>query len=168
MQIIKPAIQHKALPLKNKTKTYVLLIIVLGVWGAIAYQIWSGLHQDIPEIIQQDINTAFNPLNKVEMDTFSVQVFDRNPFLGTLTKAKVNNQKRNTRIKTTPFVWIPISYQGLIKNPSSKEQLYVLTINGQQHLLKRGQNRDGVSLVRGDSKKVTVKYKNHQKKINIQ
>ena len=151
--------------LKNKKKTYLLLVVVLGIWGVIGYQIWTGLQHDTAEIKIQEVNINFNREANTAIDTFSIQTASRDPFLGTLTTKKKKSRVINPAKK---IVWLPISYQGVVKKQGSKEQVFVITINGQQHLLKKGQSRDSVSLVRGSAKSIVVRYKKQQKTITIQ
>jgi len=154
--------------LKNKTKTYVLLIVVISVWGVIGYQVWTGLNQEIPEVEHNGITIAFNPKNSISIDTFSVQIFNRDPFLGTLI-IKSNNKRAPRKLKVlNKILWLPISYDGLIQKRDSRQKVFVITISGKQHLIKRGQSIDSVSLVRGNAKSIVVKYKNQQKTFNIQ
>lgn len=91
-QVTKRNILPKALLLKTKKKTYLLLVVVLGVWGMIGYRIWAGLNPEAPKMVQQDVNINFNPNTGTAIDTFSIQTIARDPFLGTLTtKKKLTN-----------------------------------------------------------------------------
>jgi len=47
--------------LKNKTKTYLLLAAVLGIWGTIGYRIISGASPTISEVKQDNFDMVFNP-----------------------------------------------------------------------------------------------------------
>lgn len=156
----------KALQLKNKTKTYVLLVIVFGIWGIIGYRIWSGFNTEVPVAKQHNFAVSFNPDTNTVIDTFSVQLASRDPFLGTLNVLKT--KKANTTIsrKQNNFVWLPISYLGLITKQGATQKIFVLTINGKQHLLKKGQTMDSVTLIRGNTKAIVLRYKNQQKKFN--
>jgi len=61
--------------------------------------------------------------------------------------------------------WKPISYQGTIKQ--NKQQIFIVTINGAQHLLKRGQTRDSVTLIYGNAKSITMRYKKQSKTFTL-
>ncbi|TJY37397.1 hypothetical protein [Pontimicrobium aquaticum] len=153
--------------MNNKLKTYVLLIIVIGVWGLIGFKVWSNFNPDIPEAKAKNLNVSFSPKANVKIDSFSIQETKRDPFLGTITKKL--EKKANTKIKkSVPFNWIPISYQGIITNQGSKQQIFIININGQQLLFKKGQTINEVSLIQGNAKQITVRYKNRQKRIDIQ
>ena len=156
----KRSIQHKTLPLKNKKKTYVLLVLVITVWGTIAYKIMSALNPELPEIQQQKIAINNNYKVVTTVDTFSISAVNRDPFLGFYTK-KPSKLKPRKRIP----VWIPIQYNGIVKR--GHNQMFIVSIKGKQHLLKKGQVKDSVKLVYGNSKSITMRYKNSTKKFSL-
>ena len=67
--------------MKNKTKTYLLIILVLAIWGAIGYQIVSAVNPETSKIVKQDFAISFNPKIETEVDTFSIQMANKDPFL---------------------------------------------------------------------------------------
>jgi len=150
--------------MKKNTKTYLLIVAVLGIWGTIGYQIIAGLNPNEIEAVKDNIDLAFNPKTTKSIDTFSIQTIDRDPFLGTLTQKSIKTNRKT--IKDT--ISIPITYNGLIKRQNSSGQVFVVNINGIQHLLKKGQTINEVSLIRGTDKQIVVRYKNKQKTISIQ
>ena len=155
--------------MKKNTKTYLLIAAVLGIWGAIGYQVISGLNPNETEAKQDSFDVAFNPKTNKSIDTFSIQTVDRDPFLGTLTR-KVSTTKRKGTLKQTikDTTWLPITYNGLVKRQNSTQLVFVINISGTQHLLKKGQTINEVTLVRGTEKQIVVKYNNKQKTISIQ
>jgi hypothetical protein len=148
--------------LKTKKKTYLLLVVVIGVWGTIGYRIWTGLNPDLPEVIQHDVNIAFNPKTNTVIDTFSVQAFPRDPFLGVLSKKKKTKGKKTIKKE---IVWIPIQYHGMITKQNKKDRVFIVTIEGQQYVMKVGQLINGVKLLNGNNTSIYVSYKDVKKKI---
>jgi hypothetical protein len=55
----------------------------------------------------------------------------------------------------------------MVKRQNTAEQIFVIAINNQEHLLKKGQSVEDVKLLQGTSKSITVRYKNKQKVIAI-
>lgn len=163
-------IPPKALVLKNKTKTYVLIATVIGVWGTIAYKIISGINPSEELPIAQEIDKQFRPKVMQQKDTFSISLAPRDPFLGTLYVADKQTRKpkkqSNTKIEQANLP--TITYGGLIKKQGSKEQVFVININDQQFLLKKGQTIDGITLMSGDSKNIRVKVQGKIQTIPIQ
>lgn len=160
----------KTLPLQNKTKTYLLIAAVLGVWGAIAYQIVSGVSpDDAPELVQND-TSKFNPKPIASKDTFSIQPVKRDPFLGTLsskTSKKVSSVKSSEVVKRD-IEFPSVIYNARIKKPNTDTSLFILTINNQQYKLKKGQIADSLKLVNGNAETIVVRYKNLSKTIKRQ
>jgi len=146
--------------LKNKKKTYVLLFLVVSVWGMISYKVITGLHPDLPELTSQQTLAVQKFKLDTKIDTFSISSVERDPFLGTILKKKSPStlpKKRKT------ILWHPITYLGIVKNSRQKQQVFIVSINGKQCLLKRGQTRDSTTLVSGNKNRITLRYKNHQK-----
>lgn len=155
--------------MKNNTKTYLLIVTVLGIWGTIGYQIISGLSLNEPEVVQNNLDIAFSPKTNAVVDTFSIQTVNRAPFLGTLTRKASGIKTRSTRKQNAKdTTWLPIVYNGLVKRQNSTQSVFVVNINGSQHLIKKGQTVNDVTLIRGSEKEVLVRYKNKRKIIFIQ
>uniref|UniRef100_UPI00404B2F29 hypothetical protein n=1 Tax=Gelidibacter sp. TaxID=2018083 RepID=UPI00404B2F29 len=153
--------------MKTKGKTYLLLAAVLGIWGIIGYKIISAFNPEIPEVAPQEVSVAFNPKPQTAIDTFTVQLVDRDPFLGTLQTKDKNTIPSNYRAVPKDTLWPQIRYGGMVKRQNTAEQIFVITINNQEHLVKKGQSVEEVKLLQGTAKNITVRYKNKQKVITI-
>jgi hypothetical protein len=147
--------------LKTKRKTYVLLILVVVVWATIGYKVVSALNTDVPEVRLNNFVTNTNFKIDTKIDTFSIHTVNRDPFLGTLKKKELKKKVGTKKI----VQWKPISYQGTIKQ--NRQQIFIVTINGAQHLLKKGQTKDSITLTYGDSKSVTMRYKKQSKTFTL-
>ena len=144
-----------------------LLTVVLAVWGIIGFKIISTINPDAPEVSGQNIAINFNPKTTTLIDTFSVQTAERDPFLGTLSlkqKSKSTNTKSSTKIKST-VIWVPVLYHGAIAKQNSNTKVFVISIEGQQYVLKIGQEIKGVKLIRANPKEIIVSYKGVKKTI---
>ncbi|WP_298760631.1 hypothetical protein [uncultured Psychroserpens sp.] len=146
--------------MKTKKKTYVLLVLVLGVWGTIVYKIITGLNPELPELNIQQVIAIKDFKVDTKVDTFSIATVDRDPFLGTITKKKT---KLSVAKKRKSITWLPIVYLGIVKNKNQREQVFIVSINGKQSLLKQGQSKDSVALLGGNKNSVTFRYKNEQR-----
>ncbi|WP_298341162.1 hypothetical protein [uncultured Algibacter sp.] len=150
--------------MKSKTKTYLLLVLVLAIWGAIGYQIVSAVNPEKEKVVNQDFAIAFNPKAETEVDTFSIQTADRDPFLGTRL-VKQTSKSTLSKLKQQPVVWKPITYHGNISNQNKKAVVYVISIEGSQYLMKIGQVVKNIKLIKGTSKHVQLRYKGKIKTI---
>lgn len=89
-----------------------LLLLVLGVWGTIAYKIIAASNPGLTEsAIQQEI-TIKNFKVDTAVEKFSISTADRDPFLGTVLKKKTG---RTTKKKKNTVSWQPIEYLGIVK-----------------------------------------------------
>jgi len=139
---------------------------VLIVWGIIGYRIFSAINPSTEETREQEFSVNFNPKAITELDTFSVKTVNRDPFLGTLQRNRP--QRKSTGIVKTDFKWPVITYQGLVKDKNSHSgQIFVINVNGNQSLLKRGKTFSEVTLIKGNKKELTVKYKGKLKTISL-
>ncbi|WP_340074221.1 hypothetical protein [Leptobacterium sp. I13] len=152
--------------MKNRRNTYILLVLVLGIWGAIAYQVISEISpSDIPKPTPV-LATSFYPLSVKEKDTFSIHTYSRDPFFGAFkTPAK---PKKSLSKPKKAIVWPLVTYKGMISDTNASENIYFLQINNQQYMLKTGKEINGVRLIRADKTTATVRYQNEQKTIAIQ
>lgn len=151
--------------MKSKAKTYLLLIAVLSIWSIIGLKIVSTLNPDAPEVNQQENTVAFTPKNSIEADTFSIQPSERDPFLGTLVAKKQESSKPTTKTPKEALVWMPIVYHGTVSKQDSKEKICVVSIDGQQNIMKIGQEMNGVKLLKATNTEILVGYKGAKKTI---
>ena len=141
-----------------------LLVVVVAIWGTIGFKIWSGLSDKVSEQIVQNSLEEFRPKRAVETDSFSIGEVSRDPFLGTIKKKATTPRKRAVR---QPIKWMPIIFNGVIKNTKTRQQVFVVQINNTEHILKKGNQVEGVTLIKGNPKSIVVKYKGALKTIEI-
>lgn len=135
----------------------------MAVWGTIGYKIVSALNPELPEVKPQNFVANLDYKVTTKTDTFSIKTVNRDPFLGTLLKKTVKKSIK----KKKPIHWKSISYQGTIKQNKTKQQIFIVTINGSQYLLKKGQTKDSITLAYGNAKSVTLRYKNQLKSFSL-
>lgn len=111
---------------------------------------------------EKKVKTSFTPGIFKNRDTFSIQTATRDPFLGTLYKRPVKNLKIIQVVKPK-IIWPTIVYNGMISSGDGEEKIFVISINSIQHLMKKSAVADSIELIRGDKKKILMKYKNQRK-----
>lgn len=141
-----------------------LLVAVIGIWGTVAYKIWSGLNPELPEDIEISVSSSFKPNATSEIDTFSIQTLDRDPFLGTLTFKQSTTQKIAS-VKNAEDVYIPIQYHGSIAKEDSKDIVYIVSIENAQYFMKAGQVLKDIKLLKGSKESIQVTYQGTTKTI---
>jgi len=154
--------------LNNKLKIYALLVLVLGIWGTVAFKIVNGLEPNLPVAEPIVMDVGFKPIALDEIDTFAIQIPDRDPFLGTLTaRAKKTSREPVTSSKKDSY-FPNVRFKGMVQNQQSADKVFVFQIKNKQFLLKQGQVMDSVKLVSGNSKTVTVQYKAQRKTLTLE
>jgi hypothetical protein len=153
--------------MKNKKHTYILLALVLFIWGAVMYQFFSFSNANEENLI---VSKEFNlkPIEIKTRDTFSINANYRDPFLGktfedknsSITSAKKGIKKKPKEPKVEEvFVWPKILYKGIVSDTKDKNKVFMLIIEGQTFLMKIGSTEKEVFLKEGDRESIYIKYK---------
>ena len=162
--------------MKSKKSIYILLPIVLLIWGLVIYQFFSFSNEQIPETTTIDFSSK--SLNLKKRDSFSIEVTNRDPFLGKLTSEKKaithsttsNQPKTNTTAvkKVNEIVWPDITYKGIVSDTKEKVKVFMIIINGETFFMRKGQQEQEVTLKDGDRETIYVIYKKQLKVVFIQ
>lgn len=142
------------------------MVAVLGIWGVFGYKIIATLTPVQLEVVVPQSSISFKPKPTIENETFFIEPVLRDPFLGTIKNKSLPTVKTNT--KAAPLEWPRIIYGGMVKKQNTNDQIFVLNISENQYLLKKGQRVNEVTLVRGNSKEIVVRYKNQPRTIALQ
>ncbi|TMU55654.1 hypothetical protein [Flagellimonas algicola] len=150
--------------MSKRTKTYLLLGVVLVIWGLIGFKVVNTLSpNEEPSIVQKqavDIPTA-----TIKKDTFTLYANYRDPFLGTLQNP--NKKVKRKVSKKTDQPKKNIAYAGLVSQASSGKSMFFVTIDGQQHMMSPNQEVDGVRLLSGNVSKIRVRYNGQHETITL-
>ena len=154
--------------LKNKKAIYILLPLVLIIWGALIWRIFNMSSND-EEVAY--IPPVSNPKKIQDSDSvFTISVNYRDPFLGNMASSVANSgqnaDKQKSKVKLSkPVVkyenWPTIEFLGVIKNKVVKKEVYTLSINNTLYMAELGKVYDKVVLVsfRKDSVQVVFNKK---------
>ena len=141
------------------------MALVVAIWGVLGYKLTTTIHPPETNNSVANLNVSFTPEKRTEKDTFSIQLAKRDPFLGTLYVQKTHMVKPKKVIQPK-VVWPNITYHGIIsKQGDKKQQIFVVSINNQQFLMKKGQVNDDITLNKGNDKQIYVSYKGNKKTI---
>ena len=160
--------------MKNKKNIYILLPIVLMVWGAVLLQLFSFTNSD-EIIIDNTPELMIKPLKLNKRQSFTIDVNYRDPFLGkmyeenTTPKAKPSGVRSSKVIKPKEtLVWPVILYKGLISDNKEKNKVFVLIIDKKNYFMKIGDTENEIFLKSGDKESIYVKYKGELNLIMLQ
>lgn len=151
----------------KNTKTYLLLAAVLLIWGIIGYRVFSG-NSDATEAEANFEKSALRSLPTQEKDTFSILADYRDPFLGTFPKKTVKKTKRSTKPKKALEPEIKVQFTGLVTDKDSKQKIFFVSINGQQHLMGVKDEIQNVRLLSGTSTSISIWANGKTRTIDLQ
>lgn len=156
--------------MKNKKLSWFLLPLVLGIWGAIGWQVYAAMKGDDAMAVNDIITGPIAETHSVIHDTFTLLLDYRDPFLDkSIKKAPpISTNRNNTAPKNSePVVakvqWPAISYSGLVRQPNSDRMVGFLSVNGKTYFVKSGDvidpisvgkiTRDSVEIAMGDERR---------------
>ena len=151
--------------MKGKIPTYLLLFVVLTIWGVLIYKFASDLSDD--SIVQNKLEQGtFKKPVSVSTNPFELLPVEQDPFLGTLYREK--EKKTTSRNTTIKILWPQLHYDGIVSDGKGKSKVFLVNINGIQHLLKTGDTISSIKVVRGNAKSVFLRYKGQTKEFTIE
>ncbi|MBC7523114.1 MAG: hypothetical protein H7239_01545 [Flavobacterium sp.] len=157
--------------MKNKKSIYIMLPLVLLIWGAIIYQFFSYVNPESSEIPNQEF--AIKPLIIKKIDSVKIKINPRDPFSGKLVDEMVKKRivkqssKKIVEIKEA-LVWPKINYKGIVSDNKDKIRVYMIIINNKTHLMKKGDFEEEILLIDGNRQAISLKYKRESKDVLIQ
>lgn len=160
--------------MKNKKNIYILLPLVLFVWGAVLYQVFSFTKSDeVPAVNNSEF--TIKPLKINKRESFAINVNYRDPFLGKMyaqqnassTKVKSSKTVKESKPKET-LVWPTILYKGIISDSKEKNKIFMIVIDNKNYYMKIGDTQNEIFLKSGDKESIYVKYKSNLNLIMLQ
>ena len=160
----------------NKKKlNYILLPLVLLIWGWVIYTVVSGFSNDNEGyVLQSSLPTV--QMEEMTQDTFVLLANYRDPFLkrtytnyssGSSTtnnnpKKQTNNKKAETeKPKKKPVDFSFIRYGGRVKNQKTGKHVGMLNVNGRDFLVNEGEMVGQVKLIQLLEDSIKVSYQNN-------
>lgn len=155
--------------MKNKRLLYILIPLVLLIWGIIFYKIFTQInHGNDKPFFNQGLKNS-SVTNNVK-DTFTIKANYRDPFLTGHQKSTFGSEDDGQMMFSTAGfskkkepktdIVIPdLHYFGLIANTSKKQRIGLFRLNNKDALLKEGEVIEEFKIVRlfNDSVKITFK-----------
>ncbi|MEO1486503.1 MAG: hypothetical protein AAFU57_12195 [Bacteroidota bacterium] len=153
--------------MQQKRKTYLLLALVVVVWGILGFRIVKTLSPDSDNSPVVVSTTDFS-IPEIKNDSFAISANYRDPFLGTWAKADKPAKTKKKLKKVPPPPKIPVIYSGSMAENGKKGRMFFVTINGKQHLMRVNQTVEKVRLLKGNKETITVRYPGHTETISLQ
>jgi len=158
--------------MKNKKSIYILLPVVLIIWGLILYRFLSFSGATTIEEATS-YNYAVKPLAVKPRDSFVINVNYRDPFLGKMyvpagSKSRNSGRGRKKLTAAEPLQWPTIVYKGIVSDTKNKKKVFMVIINGTTFLMSEKDKEQEINLKNGNRDFIEVTYKGNKSKINIQ
>ncbi len=151
--------------MKNKKNIKILVPIVVLIWGLVIYNIVDAFSSEDMAMLKNTAST-FKAPEVHKKEAFALLPIARDPFLGTMYH-KPKAKKTTRKTIRQEIVWPSIKYEGFISGTSKKTSVYLLNINGQQHLVKKGDTLQNIKVIRGNQENLKLKYKGQTKEFTI-
>lgn len=135
--------------MKNKKMVYVLIPVVLLIWGYIGVKIFTYGEEEVDAQPIRIDEIIAGKEEKPETKTLALNYPD--PFLkgirNTSRKRPDNIPKRSPQKKVIPVNWGSVTYNGFIKNQKNARKIALLNVNGKQYLAGKGEEFQQMSVV---------------------
>jgi len=158
----------------KKKLTYPLLALVIVLWGAIFYRVFSGLRDDSPLSAAQVMPPPARPSVTPRRDD-SLLLNYRDPFLNQAHEETPIMEEDSPAMTYTDVAeapayidWSMIQYLGSVKSSEGGEAIALLNINGREYMLKPGENVDGITLMGHIGNAVSISYQGQVTTIAMQ
>lgn len=142
----------------KKSLNVILILVVLGLWGAIAYKSLSRFFPAKQNFsTETDFNSSGFNVKKIEKDTFDLRPLVNDPFFGrsfsqpivakTRSVYYVSKSLAKPKPEVKPKVMVPfpvVKYFGFIKSKDKKEEMILIKVDNTLHKTRLNANCDGV------------------------
>jgi len=152
--------------MKNKRNIKILIPVVAVIWGLVLYKLFEAFYpEDLP--MTTSTQTKFELPKYQERDSFSLTALEKDPFLGTIARKKAQRNGGTKQSKNTTE-WPTTSYEGFVADDKGRTTVFVITVNGEQHLLKQGEMVQNVKLIRGSKQSIQLQYDGQRKTFTLE
>jgi len=141
--------------------TYLLLVIVIIIWGVIFYRLFFLRTKSERVIINL---TEQKPHMKITSEPYELIADYRDPFFEQrvvkhVPPILIANHSIEPHLPLKGQVEIlPLKFVGLIQNPSTKKQITLINFEGKDFMMGKGDTKNGVTLLEISADSIKVKY----------
>ena len=162
--------------MNNKNVKYILIAVVVIIWGSIGYKIINGLASTQP-FIPPVTNSITLKDTLIATDTFTLLADYPDPFLwqqndtvqnnAPIIASKENSEAYNTQV-SEPVLHNPpaVKYLGFIKN--GKNKMAIILINEQEMTVKEKEKIDDIMILKIDYMLLSIKSHGNEYTIRLE
>ena len=148
--------------MKKRKTLYIMLPLVILVWGFVCYQLFSSFFTT-PNYAKAEVKQEVK-ITEIKKETFLLVANYRDPFLGKKARSRIKKTVAGTSERTTVSTvkttknWPSISYKGMIKNNNSEKKVGIFNVNGKEYLIKEKETVNEITFLSINKSKVSVRY----------
>lgn len=154
--------------MKNKKLTYLLLVLVLIIWGLVFYRVFSKSGAD--SFGKTKSNRIISVDESMKSDSFSIVNNYPDPFKITFSSMRGNNGKgEGDAIQTNgvnnyqqqnieQVIWPEVIYKGEILNEKTKQTTVIISVNGVSYLTPIGKMVGIVEIISLATDSIQLRY----------
>ncbi|UJH68666.1 hypothetical protein [Allomuricauda sp. SCSIO 65647] len=154
--------------MKKNKKTYLLLALVLVIWGVLGFKIVGAINTTEEPIDKVDLTETYVAPTLKKRDTFAITANYRDPFLGTMPKSEKIEKTKKKVVKKAETPQKNIQYAGSVAENGSNKRLFFVSIDGQQHIMAQNETVADVKLIKGNQESIKVRYGTRTETILLQ
>ena len=163
----------------KKKINIILLIAVLGLWGAVIYKYVSHYFSKNEIVFAKNEDYQINSNKPIAKDTFELNKIPRDPFLNaSFGEKKIYREKSNKQIiKKSPINEKPknvvvasfprVQYYGYIKSKESTKELLLVSVDGKLLKLKINEDKSGFKIIKFTNDSINVYFNKFTKWVKI-
>jgi hypothetical protein len=163
--------------MKKKGTQYLLLIVVLGIWGVIGFRFYSFISPEEEVAVNQEYKVSQLTLQSAKKN-YPVICDYPDPFLKGISYRK-NERKNNDAnllsqstkkekiTKPLPPQFPAVQLAGVISNKQSGKKSAIMILEGKEYSLAAGESVNGLKLSKIFSDSVLVTYQKKNKMIKL-
>ncbi|PQJ15321.1 hypothetical protein [Aureicoccus marinus] len=155
--------------MKKSVKTYVLLALVIGIWGIFLVRLIKTLYPE-QKPLPSSKAIAYRSASSEQKETAELKLNYRDPFLGKTISTQTQKAKKQAVQKAKVVVNTlldKVSYQGFIGGKKTKDHHFFISIEGTQELFQVGDVIKGIKLISGNASQVILRQNGVSKTIKI-
>lgn len=164
----------------KKRLNIILILIVLGLWGTVAYKSINRFFSS-EQIVMANANSGQNfSFKRIEKDTFQLSKLNRDPFLDKslvgntnplpvkkVSYVKAINKPKSIETPKPSPIWPQVSYYGYIKSHQKTEELILVKIDNKLLKVRKNQSIEGVIIKRIFNDSIEVGFNKEKKFVYI-
>ena len=141
---------------------------VIIIWGFVAFELFYYTNKEKSPTQHLAIQTYKSPDIK-KKETFELLPTESDPFLGKLYQKKSKPIiKQSRKSEKPPTKWPIITYHGVVSDNNSSSKIFVISINGEQSLMEKGDEIHGIKIVKSSEDSISLTFKGEVQQFPLQ